>query len=193
MRISSSFLAATAIVAMLAACSAKPGDSATAAAAGEAGAPTAPEASKASIEQRDLASLGDTAPGVVYGFDADQLGSISTPMHCSLDSVNHGAPGSAPLPANSIAMLSGWLDLGAAGEAPGVYAVLDGTKDFAFRAIVGDARPDLTAKLEAGAIADFTASVDLTDVPAGDYQLYFVRAGSQGPAKCVADSRISIQ
>lgn len=144
------------------------------------------------IPTASLASFADLAEGTLSRFDAEQLHSIDAPMHCSLDSVNKGAPGAATLAAGGDLMLSGWAQLEGEGAANKLVAVLKGDQSFAFAALRTADRPDLAQQLGKPLISDFIAIVSLVGVPAGEYDVFFVRKDSSGFAKCVADSKVTV-
>lgn len=181
---------ATAAIAMVA-CSESPSPGRE----GGVAAPTATQAEKAkpTIRDRTLATMADIAENQLARINADELNIIETPMHCSLDSVNRVAPAGAVVPADSLLLLSGWAELATDDKSSGLIAVLHGEESFAFHAASVASREDLAKQLGKAAVTDLVASVSLEGVPAGSYDVFFVRKDEGGMAKCVADSKISIK
>lgn len=150
--------------------------------------PAAP-VNRGPVELEEVLSSTD---GSLRQVQLEALEAIEAGMSCSLDSVNGAAPGSAPVGRDGALSLSGWFQHNHEAR-DGVIAVLRGDRAYAFPMIPGDNRPDVAKAIGAtDAISDVSGATGLSDVPAGEYAIYYVRNGKDGLAKCVADRKIVV-
>lgn len=116
---------------------------------------------------------------------------ISKLMACSLDSLNGAAPGAAPISNEGVLVLSGWSQYPAGSES--MTVVLQGMQTYAFKAQLGQARPDI-AKITGSPqpISDIMASSQLRGIAGGRYSVVFVRSEASNLSKCIATTGIEL-
>ena len=157
-------------------------------AAGAVGKTTAEAASQAPAPGPQAAASIATA---VEAFQAEQRGSLT----CNLDSVsNQPASGAIHLTKTGPAVFGGWA-FGAASAADAAAIVLAGPAgSFAAKADVGGARPDVAQaygapqELNSG----FNAVVDISAVPAGEYNAWFTRGAGASEMTCDLKSKVVV-